>query len=116
MCSFDDTAVAGRGKVWHVNQVNHTRWVAVVTPTDVPKSVRNRSVSELFCGVVLSLCPFDVSSGVGAFVKGLSQISFFFGRSPKAVDISQGVEFIGVLHHMQRYFSHMCDGTGVQAD
>ena len=25
-------------------------------------------------------------------------------------------EFIGVLRHMQRYFSHTCDGTDVQAD
>ena len=26
------------------------------------------------------------------------------------------VEFIGVLRHMQRYFSHICDGTDLQAD
>ena len=26
------------------------------------------------------------------------------------------VDFIGVLRHMQRYFSHICDGTDVQAD
>ena len=32
--------------------VNHTGWVAVVPPTDRPKSVRNRCVIELFCGVV----------------------------------------------------------------
>ena len=24
--------------------------------------------------------------------------------------------FIGVLRHMQRYFSHICDGTDVQAN
>ena len=35
-----------------VNQVNYTSWVAVVTPTDRPKSVRNRCLIELFCGVV----------------------------------------------------------------
>ena len=52
VCPFDYTAVAGSGKVWPVNQVNHTSWVAVVTPTDRPKSVRNRYVIELFCGVV----------------------------------------------------------------
>ena len=46
------TAIAGSGKVWPVNQVNNTSWVAVVTPTDRPKSVRNRCVIELFCGVV----------------------------------------------------------------
>ena len=35
-----------------VNQVNHTSWVAVVTPTDRSKSVCNRCLIELFCGVV----------------------------------------------------------------
>ena len=72
-------AVAGSGKVGPVNQVNHTSWVAVVTPTDRPKSVRNRCVIELFVALfVLSLCPFDISAGVWAFVIGLSQISSFF--------------------------------------
>ena len=80
MCPFDYTAVAGSGKVGSVNQVNHTSWVAAVTPTDSPKSVRNRCVIELFVALfVLSLCPFDISVGVGAFVIGLSQIfSIFF--------------------------------------
>ena len=49
--SFWLQAVVGSGKVWPVNQVNHTSWVAVVTPTDRPKSVRNRCVIELFCSV-----------------------------------------------------------------
>ena len=35
-----------------INQVNHTSWVAVVTPTDRPKSVRNCCLIELFCSVV----------------------------------------------------------------
>ena len=48
VCPFDYTAVAGSGKVGPVNQVNHTSWVAVVTPTDHPKSVHNRCVIELF--------------------------------------------------------------------
>ena len=34
-----------------VNQVNHTSWVSVVTPTDRPKSVRNCCLIEPFCGV-----------------------------------------------------------------
>ena len=41
--------------VWEggpVNQINHTSWVAVVTQTDRPKSVRNCCLIELFCGVV----------------------------------------------------------------
>ena len=78
VCPFDNTAVAENGKVGPVNKVNHTSWVAVVTPTDRPKSVRNRSLIELFVALfVLSLCPFNISVGVGAFVIGLSQISSF---------------------------------------
>ena len=48
VCPFDYTAVSGSGKIGPVNQVNHTSWVAVVTPTDHPKSVCNRSVIGLF--------------------------------------------------------------------
>ena len=38
--------------------VNHTSLVAVVTPTDRPKSVWNRCLIELFCGnvFVVLLC------------------------------------------------------------
>ena len=58
-----------------------TSWVAVVTRTDRPKSVRNRCVIELFVALfVLSLCPFDISAGVGDFVIGLSQISSFLSE------------------------------------
>ena len=49
---FDYTAVACSGKVGLVNQVSNTSLVAVVTPTDRLKSVHNRCVIELFCGVV----------------------------------------------------------------
>ena len=69
--------------IWHlylktVNLVNHTSWVAVVTPTDRPKSVRNCCLIELFCSVVcVVICPFDISVGVGTFVIGLGQISSF---------------------------------------
>ena len=55
--------------------------MAIVTPTDRPKSVRNRCVIEDFDGVfVLSRCFFNFSVGVGAFVLGLSQISSFLAR------------------------------------
>ena len=78
MCPFDYTAVAGSGKIGPVNQVNHISWVTVVTQTDRPKSVCNHYVIELFVALfVLSLCTFDISVGVGAFVIGLSQISSF---------------------------------------
>ena len=36
---------------WARKPVNHTSWVAVVTPTD--RSVRNRCVIEFFCVVTL---------------------------------------------------------------
>ena len=61
---------------WARKPVNHTSWVAVVTQTDRPKSVRNRCSIELFCDVVcVALLTFFV--GVGAFVIGLGQISSF---------------------------------------
>ena len=78
MCPFDYTAVAGNGMIGPVNQVNHTSWVAVVTPTDRPELVRNRCVIEFFVALfVLSLCPFDISAGVGAFVIGLIESDLF---------------------------------------
>ena len=58
VCPFDYTAVAGSGKVGPVNQVNHTSWVAVVTPTDRPKSVRNRCLIELFVALFVLSLPF----------------------------------------------------------
>ena len=51
---------------WARKPVNHTSWVAVVTPTDRPKSVRNRCLIELFVALFVLLCPFDISVGVGA--------------------------------------------------
>ena len=52
-----------------VYRFNHTSWVAVVIPTDRPKSVHNRCVIESFGGVfVLSLWFWGFSVGVIAFV------------------------------------------------
>ena len=66
------------GRLGTRKPVNHTSWMTVVTPTDRPKSVRNCCVIEVFGGVfVLSFC-FDFSVGIGVFIIGLSQISFFF--------------------------------------
>ena len=63
---------------WARKPVNHTSWVAVATPTDRPKSVHNRCLIELFVALFMfSLCLFDISVGVGAFVIGLGQISSF---------------------------------------
>ena len=41
------------GMLGFVNWFNHTSGVTVVTPTDRPKSVRNRCVIEVFGGVFL---------------------------------------------------------------
>ena len=77
---------------WARKPVNHTSWVALVTPTDRPKSVRNRCLIELFCGFVCVVtCPFDISVGVGAFVVGLGQISSF-------LSLSVTVNFSMMLH------------------
>ena len=49
------------------------------TPTDRPKSVRNRCVIELFGDVfVLSSCCLDFTVGVVAFVIGLRLFLFLF--------------------------------------
>ena len=73
---------------WARKPVNHTSWVALVTPTDRPKSVRNRCLIELFCDVVCVVtCPFDISVGLGAFVIGLGQISSFL--SPKSNNVGR---------------------------
>ena len=90
--------IAMSGKVGPVKPVNHTSWVAVVIPNDRPKSVRNRFVKEFFEALpVLSLCPLDISAGVGACVIGLSRISFFLST----------YRFInGVLSINNQYFEH----------
>ena len=56
--------------------------MTAVTPTDRPKSVRNRCVIEVFGGVfMLSRCFLDFSVDVRAFVIALSQISSFFSAN-----------------------------------
>ena len=49
---YPKCAYCGEWECGPCETVNHTSWVAVVTPTDRPKSVHNRCVNELFCGVV----------------------------------------------------------------
>ena len=66
--------------------------MAIVTPADRPKWVRNRCVIEVFGGVlcVVTLPFLDFSVGVRASVIGLSQISSFSLRSEIFVDATQG--------------------------
>ena len=46
---------------------------------------------------VLSLCPFDISVGVGAFVIGLSQISSFFSGNQSANEVMCWIEHLDDL-------------------
>ena len=80
MCPFDNSFcgwLEGRGIV---NRFNNTSWVAVVAPAGHPKSVRNRCVIEVFCGVFCVVMVFfmDFSVVVAAFVLGLNQFWSFF--------------------------------------
>ena len=68
--------------------VDHTSWVDVISQTDFSQSIHNHHVIELF---VLSLCFFDISVGVEAFVIGFSQISSFSMKSISYNDIKAGV-------------------------
>ena len=70
--------------------------MAVVNPTDRSKMVRNRCVIELCCGVVCVVTlPFWHlnSAGIGAFVKGLSQISSFFYMSITGFSLRAGTRW-----------------------
>ena len=49
VCPFDYTAVAASGKVGPVNQVNHTSWVAIVTPSD--RIILVSLVLKLWCEI-----------------------------------------------------------------
>ena len=48
--------------------------------------------------------------------RGLHYFNFNFRNLSRPVPLLCWVEFIGVLRHIQQYFSHICDGTDVQAD
>ena len=63
--SFGLHGCCGEWKGWARKPVNHTSFMAVVTPTDRPKSVRNRCVIKFVVGVfVLSVGPFDIPVGI----------------------------------------------------
>ena len=52
--------------------------MAVVTPTDRLKSVRNRCVIEVLVACLRFQLVVEFSVCIGVFFIGLSQISFFF--------------------------------------
>ena len=67
------------GRLGSRKPVQPYQLLAIVTPTDRPKSVHSCCVIKVFGKVfVLSRCFLDFSVGVGAFDIGLSPISSFF--------------------------------------
>ena len=65
-----------------VNLFHHTSWLAIVTPADRPKSVRNRCVIEVFRGVfMLSSCflmllPNDLVRSLPCSLASLKKVCF----------------------------------------
>ena len=53
MCVLLITRLLRRVGRWARKPVNHTSWVTVGTPTDSPKSVRNRCLIELFVALLV---------------------------------------------------------------
>ena len=56
------------GRFEYVNRFNYTSLMAVVTPTDRPKSVCNRCKIDVVGESVLSVCLLEFSVGLRAFV------------------------------------------------
>ena len=101
MCVLLITRLLRLVGTWARKPVNHTSLLALVTPTDRPKSVRNRFLIELLCGVVCVVtCPFDIYVSVGAFVIGLGQISSFLSGHGFWVCVHCGLDIIDI----KRYF------------
>ena len=65
----------------------------------------NANIIHRFCGVSGYLNGHWLQMSVIIRIESFTLHDFMFE-----------FEFIGVLRHMQRYFSHICDGTDVQAD
>ena len=64
---------------WLGSSKPHTSWVAVVTPTDRPKSVHNRCVIEVLVAFLCCQVAFWIFSvGVGVFVKRTETDLFLF--------------------------------------
>ena len=79
--------------------------MTAVTPTDRPKSVRNRCVIEVL--VAFLCCPlvFELPVGIGVFVIGLSQISFFFCFSEVVIFVVKTFSFKHPMVHLTHFGS-----------
>ena len=85
-----------------VNRFNHTSAVTVVTPTDRPKSVRNRCVIGYFgCVFCVVTLLFGFFWRFRAFIIELSQISSFFSyKDPKYG--------LNIIFYNRRQYSVFC--------
>ena len=61
--------------------------MTVGTPTDSPKSVRNRYVIEVLEAFLCCQLVVEISVGIGAFIIGLSHISFVFTLGERDVTL-----------------------------
>ena len=121
VCHFDYTAVAGSGKVGPVNQVNQTSWLAVVTPTDRPKSVRNRCLIELFYGVVCVVAlPFWHFRGCMGFCNRTESdlLLFVSKQSTCTREIKKTSDQVlenpeGNANEFNNYFVNICQNLGI---
>ena len=78
VCPFDYTAFAVSGKVGiPLTGLTTSNWVAIVTPTDRHKSVRNRCVIEVLVAFLCCQVLLGFFVHVRAFVIGLSNFSSF---------------------------------------
>ena len=67
----------GFEKLGHINLINYTSWVAVLTSTHRHKSVRNHCVIERFDGVFVLVFFLWIYIGIRVFVMNLSIPSLF---------------------------------------
>ena len=90
------------GRLDSINRFNHTSWVAVATPTDRQKSVRNFCVIDVFGGVfVLSVCFLEFPVGIGACV---------------IWQISRSNLFLFFLPNCEWFSGGICNGCGMPAE
>ena len=99
MCPFDYTAVRLVER-WARKPVNHTNWVFLVTPTDRPKSVRNRCLIELFCGVVCVVTlPFLHFCWCRGFCHRTESDLFLFLFIPAFTTNAMTSDFLSLISH-----------------
>ena len=86
---------------WARKPVNPTSLLAVVTPTDRPKSVRIRCLIELFCGVVCVVTlPFWHFCWCRGFCHRTVSDLLLFVFKPDRVSYSAYVLFLNLFHHI----------------